>query len=158
MGGMVKLYLKDTSIENIKKHNDLLRKCKVKKSINFYSEEEVLFEYQSFMKGVGHFPEHLFPSDKIKTFEDFKRYWNTESLGEVFCPKFGSLLFDCYFGRTSDNAMKCIKNYIVQAIIDNFPYGSPFKEAGGSWDTFLERCSASKLKLELINENVKYKY
>ena len=77
-------------------------------------------------------------------------------MGEVFVPKFGSLTFDCYFGRTSKNAMKCLKNYIVDTLLlpEYSMENSPFKYADGSWTTFLERCSASKLNLELINEKI----
>ena len=151
MGGFTKLMLRDTSIENIRKHNELLAKAKVRKEIRFYSEDDVKLEYEYFKKGDGYFPDDQFPKDKIKSYKDFTKYWNTEAMGEVFVPKFGTLTFDCYFGRTSKNAMKCIKNYIVDALLSD---DSPFEYAGGSWSTFLERCSASKLDLELINDKI----
>ena len=51
--------------------------------------------------------------------------------------------------------MKCIKNYIVDALLsDKSWFTSPFEYADGSWSTFLERCSASKLDLELINDKI----
>lgn len=154
MGGFTKIQLKDTSAENIAKHNKMLEAAKVRKSIRFYSEDDVKFEYDGFVAGTGHFPEHLFPKDKINSYEDFTKYWSTEALGEIFVPPFGCLTFDCYFGRTSNNAMKCIKNYIIDALLEE-PFGEQvFAEVGGSWSTFLERCSASKLALELINEKI----
>ena len=158
MGGFTKLMLKDTSTENIRKHNELLAKAKVRKEIRFYSEDDVKLEYEYFKKGDGNFPEHQFPKDKINSYEDFTKYWSTEALGEVFVPKFGTLTFDCYFGRTSNNAMKCLKDYIVNVLISSeYFLDSPFAYAGGSWSTFLERCSASKLDLKIIEENIREK-
>ena len=158
MGGFTKLVLKDKSIENIRKHNELLSKAKVRKGIRFYSEDDVRLEYDAFLNNQGVFPEHSFPKDKIKTYNDFTKYWSSEALGEVFVPKFGTLTFDCYFGRTSDNAMKCLKNYIVDTLLLNeYFLDSPFEYASGSWSTYLERCSASKLDLELINEKIEDK-
>ena len=155
MGGFTQLFLKDISAENIKKHNKMLDDAKVKKGIRFYSEDDVKLEYEYFKKEDGYFPNDQFPRDKINSYEDFTKYWSTEALGSVFCPEFGSLSFDCYFGRTSNNAMKCIKDYIVEAILlEEYFMNTPFKKASGSWTTFLERCSASKLNLELINEKV----
>ena len=158
MGGFTKLVLKDKSVENIRKHNELLSKAKVRKGIRFYSEDDVRLEYDAFLNNQGVFPEHSFPKDKIKSYDDFTKYWSTEALGEVFVPKFGTLTFDCYFGRTSDNAMKCLKNYIVDTLLlSEYFLDSPFEHASGSWSTYLERCSASKLDLELINEKIEDK-
>lgn len=158
MGGFTQLKLKDTSEENIAKHNKMLDAAKVRKGIRFYSEDNVKKEYEAFVKGEGAFPENQFPKDKIKSYRDFKRYWNPKAIGEVFCPPFGALQFDCYFSRTSKRAMKNIKNYIVNAIMsqENI-FDTPFDYADGSWTTFLERCSASKLDLELINKKIKVK-
>ncbi len=158
MGGFTKLVLKDKSVENIRKHNELLSKAKVRKGIRFYSDDDVRLEYDAFLNNEGVFPERSFPKDKIKTYNDFTKYWSSEALGEVFVPKFGTLTFDCYFGRTSDNAMKCLKNYIVDTLLLNeYFLDSPFEYASGSWSTYLERCSASKLDLELINEKIEDK-
>ena len=158
MGGFTKLMLKDTSIENIRKHNELLAKAKVRKEIRFYSEDDVKLEYEYFKKGDGYFPDDQFPKDKINSYEDFTKYWSTEALGEVFVPEFGSLTFDCYFGRTSNNAMKCIKNYIVDTLVNADDWFSPvFDYASGSWSTFLERCSASKFDVFYINEKIREK-
>jgi hypothetical protein len=158
MGGFTKLVLKDKSIENIRKHNELLSKAKVRKGIRFYSDDDVRLEYDAFLNNEGIFPEHSFPKDKIKTYNDFTKYWSSEALGEIFVPKFGTLTFDCYFGRTSDNAMKCLKNYIVDTLLlSEYFLKSPFEYASGSWSTYLERCSASKLDLELINEKIEDK-
>jgi len=159
MGGFTQLKLKDTSEENIEKHNKILDDLKVRKCFRFYSESDVKKEYEAFIKGEGAFAEHLFPKDKIKSYNDFKKYWNPKALGEIFCPPAGTIQFDCYFGRTSKRAMKGIKDYIINALLlpENF-MTTPFEGASGSWTTFLERCSASKLNLELINERIKEKY
>lgn len=155
MGGFTTLRLKDTSKKNIDKHNQMLKDAKVRKDLRFYSEDDVKFEYKAFINYEGEFPSHLFPREKIKNYQDFTKYWSTEALGEVFCPKFGTLKFDCYFGRTSNNAMKCLKNYIINALLLIENTGkSPFEYADGSWSTYLERCGASKLNLELINERI----
>ena len=156
MGGFTTLKLNDTSTDNIAKHNKMLDDAKVRKGIRFYSEDDVKLEYKYFLKNDGVFSDNQFPRDKINSYEDFTKYWSTEALGEVFCPEFGMLKFDCYFGRTSDNAMKCLKNYIVDAILlPEYFMNTPFAYASGSWSTYLERCSASKLIIELITEKVK---
>ena len=49
--------------------------------------------------------------------------------------------------------MKCLKNYIITALLEEL-FESPFEKVGGSWSTFLDRCSASKLDLELIDEKI----
>lgn len=155
MGGFTTLKLKDTSKENIDKHNQMLKDAKVRKALRFYSEDDVRFEYQAFINFEGAFPNDQFPREKIKSYEDFTKYWNTEALGECFCPEFGTLIFDCYYGRTSKNAMKCLKDYIINALLLVENTGkTPFECANGSWSTFLERCGASKLDLELINEKI----
>ena len=155
MGGFTQIHLKDKSEENIAKHNKFLDDAKVKKTIRFYSESDVREEYKYFLANDGHFPESRFPKDKINSYEDFTKYWSTDALGSVFCPEFGSLSFDCYFGRTSDNAMRCIKNYIVDTLLKpEYMFDSPFESTNGSWSTFLERCSISKLNLELIKEKI----
>lgn len=156
MGGFTQLRLKDTSEENIAKHNKMLEAAGVRKEIRFYSENDVKLEYDYFKRGEGAFPENQFPKDKIKSYSDFKKYWNPKALGEIFCPPFGTLQFDCYFGRTSKRAMRNMKNYIVAALLapENF-MNSPFSEATGSWTTFLERCGASKLDLQLIEDKIK---
>lgn len=158
MGGFTQLKLKDTSEENIAKHNKMLAGAKVISKYRFYSENDVKEEYEYFIRGEGAFSERQFPKDKIKSYRDFKKYWNPKALGEVFCPEFGTLQFDCYFGRTSARALKHIKNYVVDALLapENF-MNSPFSHAEGSWSTFLERCGASKLNLELINKYIKEK-
>ena len=158
MGGFTQLKLKDTSTENIAKHNKMLGEAKVRKGIRFYSEDDVRLEWEAYENNEGHFPLEQFPRTKIYSFETFKQYWNTEALGAVFCPPFGTLTFDCYFGRTSNNAMKCIKDYIISALLlQEYFMKSPFEYASGSWSTYLERCSASKLDLEMMKEKISEK-
>lgn len=149
MGGFTVIYLKNRSEENIKKHNELLKKFGVAKKYRFYSLEDVKFEYDSFLKNLGVFPEHSFPKDKIKTFNDFCKYWSPDALGEIFVPFTGSLSFDCYFGRTSKRAMKAIGKYLN----DNH---KDILAVSGSFDTFMERGMTKytqKLFKELINQN-----
>ncbi len=158
MGGFTQLKLKDTSTENIAKHNKMLGEAKVRKGIRFYSEDDVKLEYEYFKKNDGYFPENQFPKDKIKSYKDFTKYWSTEALGAMFCPPFGTLTFDCYFNRTSNNAMKCIKDYIINALLlQEYFMNTPFEYASGSWSTYLERCSASKLDLEMMKEKISEK-
>lgn len=143
MGGFTKIRLSDISQENIDKHNQMLKDLKAPKWCRFYSEKDVKFEYEGFVNGEGEFPEHLFPRDKINSYEDFKRYWSPEALGEVFVPKFGTLTFDCYFGRTSKRAMNIIGKYLVENCMD-------VEEVGGSYSTFVERSGLSKKDKEYI--------
>jgi len=114
MGGFTAVYLKDRSEANIAKQNALLAEHKVAKRYRFYSESDIQFEYEGFCKGTGVFPEHLFPKDKINSFEDFKVYWCPKALGTCFVPHTGSLTFDCYFGRTSKRAMRNMGRYIAE--------------------------------------------
>lgn len=145
MGGFTEIYLKDKSAENIAKHNAKLKEYGVRKSIRFYSEDDIKFEFDGFMKGTGHFPNDQFPREKIKTIDDFKKYWNPKALGTTFCPYVGSLTFDCYFGRTSNNAMKKLGNYIA----DNY---RDIERTRGSFTTFTER-GMTKLQRQIIDES-----
>lgn len=145
MGGFTVIYLKDRSEENIRKHNELLAKHRVPKRYRFYSMADVQFEYDGFCKGTGVFPEHMFPKSKIRSFEDFKKYWNPEAVGEVFVPYTGSMSFDCYFGRTSKNAMRNIGKYLLENHND-------ILAVSGSFTTFMERASFSKYNLLWVQE------
>ena len=145
MGGFTQVYLKDTSRTNIDRHNALLRLYKVPLKYHYYSEADVIFEYEAFKMNAGAFPEHSFPKDKIKSLEDFKKYWSPEALGDVFCPPEGVLQFDCYFGRTSRNSMRNMGRYIA----DNF---KDIKKTSGSFSTFMER-GMTKLEQQLMIEN-----
>ena len=100
MGGFTHIKLKDCSIQNIAAHNTKLAIHNVPKKYHFYSELDVIAEYEYFKATIGVFPEHSFPKDKINSLEDFKRYWSPKALGIVFVPESGMLTFDCYFGRT----------------------------------------------------------
>jgi len=84
MGGFTTIRLKDNSQANIDLHNQKLREFNLAKKYSFYSIEDIEFEYEAFVKGNGVFPDHLFPKDKINSFNDFKKYWSTEALGESF--------------------------------------------------------------------------
>jgi hypothetical protein len=153
MGGFTKIQLLDTSEENIQLHNELLSKHKVKKSFKFYTVKDIELEYEAFKNGEGTFPEHLFPRDKIKSFKSFRKYWSPEAIGDVFCPPIGSLTFDACYGRTSDNAMKCIKDYLIDAMTTiDIGFLKEFCVVSGSFSVFMERCSASKINKELLSK------
>lgn len=145
MGGFTTIQLKDTSIENIAKHNAQLELMKVPKKYRFYSILDIIFEYESFKKGLGHFPEHMFPKAKIKSLKDFRKFWSPEALGEVFVPQMGMLTFDCYFGRTSEKAMRKIGKWVSGNIKD-------IKSVDGSFTTFMER-GMTKTEQELIKKS-----
>lgn len=132
MGGFTSIQLKNISQENIDEQNQKLDDLKVAKHYRFYSEKDVEEEYEYYLKKDGVYPEHLFPSEKINSFEDFKKYWSSEALGEVFVPQFGMLTFDCYFGRTSNKTMHGIARYLLEN--ENL-----IKETSGSYSTFVER-------------------
>jgi hypothetical protein len=137
MGGFTQIRLRNCSEENIKEQNEQLRKYGVAKKYRFYSEAEVREEYEYYLKGDGNYPPHLFPAHKIDSYEDFKRYWSSEALGEVFVPKFGTLNLDCYFGRTSKRAMHNLAGWLLCNL-------SQVKSVNGSFSTFVERCGYGK--------------
>jgi len=133
MGGFTQIKLIDCSPENIEQQNAKLAAYRVPRKYRFQDlEKEQAEEYKWFVKGKGAFPEHLFPKDKIHSLKDFRKYWNPRALGEVFAPPSGTLQFDCYFGRTSKNAMRAIGRYVA-ANLDQF------KVFDGSFSTFMER-------------------
>ena len=137
MGGFTQIRLRHTSEEVVARENKELRECGVARRYRFYSEADIRFEYEGFVTGDGVFPPHLFPKDKIKNYADFKRYWSSEALGEVFVPKNGTLNFDCYFGRTSKRAMHNLAKYLLCN-------QSKIKSVNGSFSTFVERCGYGK--------------
>jgi hypothetical protein len=150
MGGFTRIQLEDCSEENIAKHNARLQLYGVAKQYHFYSINDIIFEYEYFKAGEGEFKEHLFPKDKINSLEDFRKYWSPEALGEVFVPQIGMLCFDCYFGRTSQRAMKNIVRYLV----DNH---RAIKYVGGSFSTLLDK-AATKLEKEILTDSIREKY
>jgi len=145
MGGFTVIRLVDCSQENIDKQNAKLSAYGVNKKYRFYSENNVRKEYQGFVAGEGHFPEHLFPKHKINSYEDFKRYWNPDHVGEIFVPYFGTLSFDCYFGRTSTRAMKKLGNYIANNVHE-------IDAMYGSVSTFMER-GMTRLERKIVLES-----
>ncbi|MFW6219980.1 MAG: hypothetical protein ACOC33_03995 [bacterium] len=132
MGGFTKIRLKDNSQENINKINVILDEMKLNKIYRFCSENDVQEEYECYKKGDGEFPEHLFPTNKIHSYEDFKNYWSTDALGEVFVPKFGTLTFDCYYDRTPMAIMNKIGKFLIKNI-------DLIGEVEGSYSTFIEK-------------------
>lgn len=139
MGGFTKIVLKDKSQESIDMANAELRRCRVPKIYHFYSESDVLKEWEYYKKKDGNYPEHLFPSNKIKSYNDFKKYWSAEALGEIFVPKFGTLKFDCYFNRMSKYAMKRLSTYLIVN-------SAKIEYVGGSWTTYLEKIEKPRTK------------
>ena len=149
MGGFTECFLKDTSQKNIDKHNKLLAKAGIPEMYHFYSQKDTKKEYKYFLKGDGVFPEHQFPKDKIKSYKDFRKYWSTNAIGACICPKFGTLRFDCYFGRTPDDVMEKIGKYIAENI-------SEFKGFDGSFGTFMERGMTDNQRKIVQQSGLKY--
>lgn len=149
MGGFTSIRLKDTSAKNIRKQNEVLKSYGVAKQYRFYSEDDIKFEYDGFVKGLGYFPEHQFPKDKIKSYKDFKKYWNPKAIGETFCPKKGALTFDCYYGRTSQRALRNIGKYVA----DNH---NLIGEVSGSFSTFIERGMTRIERLIIKDSNISF--
>ena len=104
-----------------------------------------MLEYEAFCNKKGVFPDYLFPRHKIKSYKDFKKYWNSKKLGTVFVPEFGTLTFDCYFNRTSKRAMKNIAKYLLNNI-------NQINSVSGSFSTFVERCGYGKEKQKILME------
>ena len=151
MGGFTEIFLRDKSIENIRKQNARLKAIGVTK-MRFYSDDDIQKEWEAFQNYEGVFPEHSFPRAKIKTFEDFKRYWSPQALGEVFCPQTGSLTFDCYFGRTSKRQMNLLRKYLMgydESLRCNI---NLIEKVKGSFSTFVERGKFTKLEIQLLKE------
>lgn len=132
MGGFTSIHLKDTSEKNIAIQNAKLLEFGVPTKYHFYSMNDVRFEYATFLEGKGYFPDHQFPKYKINSFEDFKKYWNTKAIGETFCPNFGSLTLDVYYGRTSERATRLIGKYVIHNYME-------IGKVDGSFTTFMER-------------------
>jgi hypothetical protein len=145
MGGFTEFFLRDRTEENIEKQNKILRDYKVPRKFKFYSDEDVKTEYEYFKKKDGNYPEHLFPRDKINSYEDFKKYWSPEALGSCFVPHKGSMSLDCYFGRTSKRAMRNIGRYLAENHRE-------IEKMAGSYDTFMER-GMTKLERQIIQES-----
>lgn len=144
MGGFTVIYLKKRDAETIASLNTKLAECGVAKKYRFYSEDNILLEYNAFLAKKGVFPEYQFPRDKIKSLTDFKQYWSPKAIGEIFIPYVGSLVFDCYFGRTSKRAMRNLSKFLT---INH----REILGVRGSFDTFMER-GMTKADQKFINE------
>lgn len=143
MGGFTKIVLEDTSEDNIIRANCLLDMYKVSKNYRFYSKHDVKVEYHHYCIGNGEYPENLFPSKQIHSFEDFTKFWNHNKI-PYFVPDFGVLTFDCYFSRTPKIQMKRIANFLLD-------HPTLIRNVGGSFETFVERCGKySHLKKQLL--------
>lgn len=144
MGGWTAIRLKDTSRNNIDVHNAKLETFKVPKKYRFYSEKDIITEYEYFKIGVGAWDERFFPKDKILSYNDFKKYWSTKALGETFVPPFGTLTCDVYYQRMSMKAKRALGRYFMANI-------DAIKEVDGSTKTFFERCF-TKAERQLCRE------
>ena len=152
MGGFTEIFLRDKSIENIRKQNARLKAIGVSK-MYFYSDDNIQKEWEAFKKNEGVFPEHLFPREKIKTFDDFKRYWSPKALGSCFVPYNGSLTFDCYFGRTSKRQMKLLRKYLMDYDFETSRFNIDLIEnVSGSFSTFVERGGFTKLDQQMLKD------
>jgi len=142
MGGFTKVMLKDTSHDNIARHNARLEIAGVPRQYRFTDTTNALVEYEWYLAHVNgdpnpkarqaNYPEHQFPRDKIKSFEDFCKCWHPQVCGETFVPPPGALTFDCYFGRTSRKAMRAIGKYLMANV-------EAIATVAGSFQTFMER-------------------
>lgn len=152
MGGFTTVFLRDKSQKNIDKHNEILKEFGVARDYHFYSEKDIYNEFEAFQADSGVFPEHRFPKDQIKSFSDFKKYWSTEALGEIFCPYQGEFTCDCYFGRMSKRAMRNFCKYLAA-------HHNDIESMGGSYETLLER-GATQLEREIIlkESGINFKY
>jgi len=133
MGGFTTIRLKDNSQANIDLHNSKLREFKLAETYSFYSIKNIKIEYNAFKKGEGAFPDHSFPKDKIKSFKDFRKYWSTKAIGQIWCPPFGVLRCDVYYSRMSIRNKRALGRYFMANI-------DAIKEVDGSSTTFFERC------------------
>lgn len=144
---MTTIYLKDNSEKNIKIQNKELEKLNI--PLRFHGEDELLKEYEYFLENKEKY-ERFLPVENVKSYDDFKEYWNHEKLGEFVCPVKGSINFDPYFGR-SDDFIEEVSKYILNNI-------SIFEKGKGSYDTFVERCELSdsekNILLTLYKEDV----
>jgi len=144
MAGYTSIQLSDTSQENIDIQNVRLEIHGVPKKYRFYSNKNIIHEYEYFKVGLGVFPKDQFPKEKINSLDDFKKYWNTQKLSVLFCPPIGTINFDCYFGRTSKRAMRNIGKYLTENI-------EHIDSVGGSFSTFIER-GMTKSEQKLMKE------
>jgi hypothetical protein len=147
MGGFTQCFLKDKTQKNIDLHNEKLRTSKVARKYRFYSENDTIYQYECYLSGKGVFSEYDFPKSEIHSYIDFKKYWSTEVLGDVFVPPYGTLQFDCYFGRMSENAMRKMGKYIAENI-------TSFENFDGSFETFMER-GMSKKEIKIVQSQIK---
>jgi len=147
MGGFTTITLKKKDANSIDTNNVRLELLKVPKKYRFYAERDIIFEYESFKLGLGYFPENLFPKDKIHNLLQFKKYWSTEALGEVFRPKKGTLTLDTYFGRTSNYAMEKILKFVC-TYIDEIDFVS------GSFGTMVEKVATKKQEKLLLDSGL----
>lgn len=143
MGGFTTIRLKETSQDSITKANAILDKMKVAKQYRFYSENDVILKYEYYKKGDGNYPEDLFPTGKINSYEDFTKYWSTEALGETFVPKFGTLTFDCYYGRTSQTTINKLSRFV-------YNNRNLIGEVDGSYTTFVDKCDLPTKKKDIL--------
>tara|TARA_Y100000034_G_scaffold59126_1_gene71966 strand:+ start:185 stop:643 length:459 start_codon:yes stop_codon:yes gene_type:complete len=143
MGGFTKVQLRDTSADNIARHNARLEIAGVPKKYRYQSPHATVVEYEWYLAKQADasvdatYPKHMFPPSKIKSFADFQRFWNTDAAGEVFIPPVGALTFDCYFGRMSKKAMRAVAKYLVA----NYDH---IASVDGSFSTFMERGMTAK--------------
>lgn len=138
MGGFTKIKLEDTSEISIRSNNSELAGLGVPKKYRFYSELNVRKEFEYFKRGEGNFPKYIF--EGISTYQAFKRKWLEWTDYSI-----GALHFDCYYGRTSQRAMRLIGKFVYRN-------QQSIKSVSGSFDTFIERGMTEK---EIKNLNIK---
>lgn len=147
MGGHTTIKLKTTTASNIAKCNEGLRKAGVAKKYGFYSEEDRVKDWEDF-RDYPHLYSEFFRSLPIRSYEDFKRHWTAEVIGEAFAPSIGTLVIDCYFGRASQRAM----TNLVKWVVTN---ADKIKSVSGSFGTLVEK--SENKDIDLIDHYTWYK-
>jgi len=127
MGGFTTITLKDDSLINIISQNAKLELAGLRKGKRFYSEIDIILEYEAYKIGDGVFPEDRGFVYGL-TLDEFKPFWSSYNCWD----KVGQLSFDCYFGRTSNRAMRMLGKYLGEN-------ADQIKSVSGSFSTFAER-------------------
>ena len=144
MGGFTQFRLKDRSPENIEYHRQQLRKFGVRRDIDYITHDDQQAEFDEIeeqaKKGITTYP--YWYGKEIKNWFHFVNAWEKHHRY-----KLGTFAFDCYFGRTSTHAMKCIARYILA----NY---TSFESVVGSYETFVERSMGPRQRKRLNKTNL----
>jgi hypothetical protein len=155
MGGWTKVMLKDTSRDNIDRHNARLEIFGVPKQYRYQHHGNVVEEYEWYLAHVSEpdhpnskvreavYPEHMYPRDQINSFADFCKFWNPEAVGASLVPPNGALTFDCYYSRMSRRAMRAVAKYLLANVAE-------IASVEGSFSTFMEKGMTASQRAEFL--------